>query len=53
MKYGGSKEKRKIFFSEKIDPQTAQLFVLDDDGDIREGDFEIDIFEDGFEYMED
>ncbi len=36
-----------------FDPRTAQLFVLDDDGDIREGDFEIDIFEDGFEYMED
>ena len=36
-----------------FDPETAELFVLDDDGDIREGDFEIDIFEDGFEYLED
>ncbi len=36
-----------------FDPETAQLFVLDDDGDIREGDFEIDIFEDGFEFLED
>ena len=36
-----------------FDPETTELFVLDDDGDIREGDFEIDIFEDGFEYLED
>ena len=36
-----------------FDPETAELYVLDDDGDIREGDFEIDIFEEGFEYLED
>ena len=35
-----------------FDPQTAQLYVLDDDGDIRDGDFDTDIFEDGFEYLE-
>ena len=36
-----------------FDPETAELYVLDDDGDIREGDFESDIFEDGFEDLED
>ena len=36
-----------------FDPETTELFVLDDDGDISDGDFEIDIFEDGFEYLED
>ena len=36
-----------------FDPETTELFVLDDDGDISDGDFETDIFEDGFDYLED
>ncbi|MBP5606980.1 MAG: SMI1/KNR4 family protein [Lachnospiraceae bacterium] len=36
-----------------FDPETAELYVLDDDGGISEGDFEIDIFEDGFDFLED
>lgn len=35
-----------------FDPETAELFVLDDDGGISDGDFDIDIFEDGFDYLE-
>ncbi|MBQ8119103.1 MAG: SMI1/KNR4 family protein [Lachnospiraceae bacterium] len=36
-----------------FDPETAELYVLDDDGEIRDGDFEIDVFEEGFEFLED
>jgi hypothetical protein len=35
-----------------FDPDTAELFVLTDDGEREEGDFVSDIFEDGFEYLE-
>jgi hypothetical protein len=35
-----------------FDPKTTELFVLDDDGDIRDGDFEVDVFEDGFDFLD-
>ena len=35
-----------------FDPETSELFVFDDDGDVSEGDFVYDIFEKGFEYLD-
>lgn len=33
-------------------PETSELFVVTDDGDLEEGDFVYHIFEEGFEYLE-
>ena len=35
-----------------LDPETSELVVVTDDGDLEEGDFVYDIFEQGFEYLE-
>lgn len=35
-----------------FDPETGELFVFTDDGEIGEGDFAYDIFEEGFAYLE-
>ena len=35
-----------------LDPETSELVVVTDDGDLEEGDFVYDIFEQGFEYFE-
>ncbi len=35
-----------------LDPETSELFVVTDDGDLEEGDFVYHIFEEGFEYLE-
>lgn len=43
------------FFSDCLvfDSETRTLFVLIDDGEIEDGDFVYNIFEDRFEYLED